>query len=299
MKTSDDVGHMGCRICPQQCGTDRTGGDASGVCGVPAMPRVNRVMLHHWEEPVLSGSGGSGTIFFASCNLRCVYCQNHRISQERIGEDRSPDEVAAAMLRLQADGAHNVNLVTPTQFTPMLRAAIVLARARGLRVPVVWNSNAYELPETLRQLAGLVDIYLPDFRYFDEAAAVAYSAAPGYPEVAKAAIREMFRQVGHLVVGDDGLATRGLLVRLLVLPGNVNRVDGILRWLAREIGPETHISLMGQYYPAFRAGQFPELARPLCADEYEPLVDLLAELGMENGFVQEVGSDAGYTPDFG
>jgi putative pyruvate formate lyase activating enzyme len=207
--------------------------------------------------------------------------------------------VAAAMLRLQADGAHNVNLVTPTQFTPMLRAAIVLARARGLRVPVVWNSNAYELPETLRQLAGLVDIYLPDFRYFDEAAAVAYSAAPGYPEVAKAAIREMFRQVGHLVVGDDGLATRGLLVRLLVLPGNVNRVDGILRWLAREIGPETHISLMGQYYPAFRAGQFPELARPLCADEYEPLVDLLAELGMENGFVQEVGSDAGYTPDFG
>lgn len=286
-----------CVICPRDCGVDRQ--HQVGACGLGATLTVNCSQLHFGEEPVISGQRGSGTIFFAGCNLHCVYCQNYPISQEHRGSPCSVPELVAMMLDLQRQGAHNINLVTPTHFTPQIREALVLARDRGLKIPVVWNSNAYEKVETLKTLEGRVDIYLPDFRYFDEAAAVAYSAAPEYPEVAKSAILEMHRQVGRLTVDDNGLATRGLLIRVLVLPGNLGRADLILEWIAQELGSDTWVSLMGQYYPAGRASQFPELARPVGRAEYDALADRLEDLGLSNGFVQEVGSSAAYTPNFG
>jgi putative pyruvate formate lyase activating enzyme len=284
-----------CLICPRACGVDRH--VQAGACGSGATLRVNCSQLHFWEEPVISGSRGSGTVFFSGCNLRCVYCQNYVISQEHRGSSCSVDELAERMLDLQGQGAHNINLVTPTHFTPLIRDSLVLAKGNGLTVPVVWNSNAYETVETLRSLTGLVDLYLPDFRYFDDTVGRTYSDAPGYPECAKSAILEMFRQVGHLrVVG--GIATAGLLIRILVLPGNVNRADRILAWIAEALGNETYLSLMGQYYPTYHAAEHPEINRPVSHAEYGALEDLLEELGFDNGFVQEIGSSSDYTPDF-
>ncbi len=209
-----------CCLCPRECGVNRF--VETGYCGGGAAARVNLHRLHFWEEPVISGTGGSGTIFFSHCTMVCAYCQNHRISQEGRGTERSVPELAAMMLELQEAGAHNVNLVTASQFTPQAAEAIRLAHARGLRVPVLWNSNAYEKPETLRMLEGLVDVYLPDFRYIDSNAAEQYSDAPGYPDIAKAAILEMHRQVGHLALSND-IAQKGLIIRILVLPGLHNR----------------------------------------------------------------------------
>ena len=290
-----------CAICPRACGINRF--EQPGVCGVGATLRVALAQLHHGEEPVFSGTspelGGSGTIFFSGCSLRCVYCQNHDISFGGLGHDLGVDGLTAMMLELQLAGAHNVNLVTPSHFTPLVRQALVLAKANGLAVPVVWNSSAYETVETLRSLEGLVDIYLPDLRYMDQTAAGRYSGAPDYPQVACAAIGEMHRQVGQLAVDENtGLARRGLLVRLLVLPGNLGRTDLALDWIAATLGPETALSLMGQYYPAHRASEFPELGRGLKPIEYLAVRRHMERLGFANGFVQQVGGSAAWTPDF-
>ncbi|MEW6220269.1 MAG: radical SAM protein [Thermodesulfobacteriota bacterium] len=295
MRPIPDDDLASCRLCPRRCGVDRR--RKRGFCGGGALAAVNLWQLHHGEEPVLSGGQGSGTIFFAGCSLRCVYCQNYRISQLGWGAERRPEELAAIMLELAAAGAHNVNLVTPSHFTPQVRAALQLARARGLTLPVVWNSSAYEEPATLSSLEGLVDIYLPDLRYAVVAAASRYSAAGDYPAVAQRAIREMHRQVGHLQLDDQGLARRGLLCRLLVLPGNVNRVDLALDWLADLLGPRTHVSLMAQYYPAHQAARFPEIDRPVTETEYHLVQRHLEALGLP-GFVQDLGSRPQWTPDF-
>lgn len=284
-----------CTLCPRECGADRFAG--TGFCKSGAAARVNLHRLHFWEEPVISGERGSGAVFFSGCTMRCVYCQNYRISRDGRGTDRTADELAAMMLDLQEKGAHNVNLVTASHFTPQAAESIRMARDRGLSVPVVWNSNAYEKPDTLRLLDGLVDIYLPDFRYIDGGAAKCYSAAPDYPERAKEAIAEMHRQAGLLEVR-DGIAAKGLLVRILVLPGMADAVRGILAWMRAALGPDTWVSLMGQYYPAHRASEFPEIGRPVTEAEYEECLGYLDELGFENGFTQEVGSCADYTPEF-
>ena len=299
----DASGMRACTICPRACGIDRA--QTPGLCAVGATLRVALAQLHYGEEPVLSGTPpletgearGSGTIFFSGCSLRCVYCQNHNISMGGIGHDLSVDDLTAMMLELELAGAHNVNLVTPTHFTPLVRQALIQARANGLGLPVVWNSSAYETVETLRTLEGLVDIYLPDLRYMDAAAAARYSGAPDYPEVATAAIAEMHRQVGQLVV-ENGIAQRGLIIRLLVLPGNQGRTDLALDWIAANLGTGTAISLMGQYYPAHRAGEFPEINRSLRPIEYLAVRRHMERLGFENGFVQRVGGDASFTPDF-
>jgi len=276
--------------------------------------RVALAQLHFGEEPCLSGATtpetgearGSGTIFFSGCSLRCVYCQNHDISMggpisgpegAGLGHELSVDDLTALMLELQRSGAHNVNLVTPTHFSPLVREVLLQARANGLTVPVVWNSSAYETVDTLRTLDGLVDIYLPDLRYMDAATAARYSAAPDYPDVACAAILEMHRQVGQLSI-DNGIARRGLLVRLLVLPGNTGRTDLALDWIAENLGTGTAISLMGQYYPAHRASEFPEINRSLKPIEYTAVRRHMERLGFENGFVQRVGSSAAFTPNF-
>lgn len=299
MSACEPVDMKACALCPRACGINRH--EKAGVCGMGAALRVALAQLHHGEEPVLSGSGpeagGSGTIFFSGCSLRCVYCQNHDISIGGLGHELSVDDLTALMFELESSGAHNVNLVTPTHFTPLVRQALVLARGHGLRIPVVWNSSAYETVDALRSLDGLVDIYLPDLRYMDARAAARYSSAPDYPEAACAAIAEMHRQVGQLVV-QDGLARRGLLIRLLVLPGNVGRTDLVLDWIARNLGADTALSLMGQYYPAHRAGEYPEINRCLKPVEYKAVRRHMERLGFENGFVQQVGGDAGGTPNF-
>ncbi len=284
-----------CRLCPRECGIDRF--SAAGLCGGTDEMRVNLHQLHFWEEPVLSGTRGSGAVFFSNCALRCVYCQNHRISHGGHGAVRTPDELVGMMLELQEGGAHNVNLVTGSHYTPLISESLRRARRRGLRVPVVWNSSAYEKPETLRLLEDLVDVYLPDFRYHDPAAAARYSAAPDYPEWARKAIREMFRQTGHLLV-EHGIAVRGIIIRLLLLPGLTRPTRAILSWIRSEFGAGTWVSLMGQYYPAYQSAGFPEINRSLAAAEYEECLEYLEDLGFENGFTQEVGSDAGYTPEF-
>jgi len=293
-----------CTLCPRACKAVRAQGP--GFCGGGASLRVALAQLHHGEEPALSGPspelGGSGTIFFSGCALKCVYCQNHDISFENLGHDLAVDGLAALMLELQLSGAHNINLVTPSHYTPQVRQALIQAKAHGLALPVVWNSSAYETVEALRSLEGLVDIYLPDLRYMDSRAAARYSAAPDYPKAATHAICEMHRQVGALVLDDTpqglGLARRGLLIRLLVLPGNAGRTDLALTWIADTLGPDTAVSLMGQYYPAHRAGEFPEIGRGVTPAEYETVRRHMDALGFTRGFVQQVGSSAAFTPEF-
>jgi putative pyruvate formate lyase activating enzyme len=284
-----------CTLCPRACAVDRR--RARGFCGGGMAAAIGLAQLHHWEEPVISGSKGSGALFFSGCSMRCAYCQNHEISRHCRGKEYDSESMAGLMLGLQSRGAHNINLVTAGHFTVQVASALGLARREGLILPVVWNSNAYELPETLRLLEGLINIYLPDFRYWNDATAVKYSSAPGYPETARRAILEMHRQAGRIEVS-EGLALRGLLVRILVLPGHVEEAESILGWIADTLGPETHVSLMGQYYPAHEAERFPEINRSLHPDEYERCLEALDRLGLENGFVQEVGSSARYTPGF-
>jgi len=294
-----------CTLCPRACKAVRA--QTPGFCGAGAHLRVALAQLHYGEEPVLSGPdpelGGSGAIFFSGCALRCVYCQNHDISFGNaraggLGHELGVDDLTALMLELQLSGAHNINLVTPSHFTPQVRQALVLAKASGLTLPVVWNSSGYESVETLRGLAGLVDIYLPDLKYMDAQAAARYSSAPDYPRVATHAILEMHRQVGRLALDGAGLAVRGLIIRLLVLPGNAGRADLALDWIADTLGADTAVSLMGQYYPAHRAKEFPEIDRCVTPGEYGAVRARLEALGFTCGFVQDVGSSEAWTPNF-
>ncbi len=288
--------NMLCKICPRKCGVNRE--VEKGFCRSGENPIVNLAMPHYGEEPCISGSRGSGTIFFSNCNLACVYCQNHTISQEGRGKVISIEELAQMMLELQDKHVHNVNLVTPTHFTLQIRDAILFAREQGLRIPIVWNSNAYELPETLELMDGLIDIYMPDLRYTSADAAGRFSRASDYPQYARKAILEMYRQVGHLAVDDDDIARKGLLIRLLVLPEDIGGIGDGLRWIADALGSQTHISLMSQYYPVYRANEFPPLDRSLLQDEYEKVLEILSETGLGNGYVQELRPSREWTPSF-
>lgn len=287
-----------CRLCPRACGINRLAGQV-GWCGAGAQARVARAALHYWEEPPLSGTRGSGAVFFSRCNLRCLYCQNHEISWGGAGREIPSAELAATFLRLQSQGAHNINLVSPTPYIPQIAAALRLARAQGLVLPVIYNSNAYERPESLRMLIGLVQIFLPDLKYADDRLAVEYSAGPGYFGAATAAILAM----RVLAPGDrfsaEGVLTEGLIVRHLVLPGQATNTRLVLNWLAEELGRETYVSLMAQYTPAFRAGGHPVLGRPLQAAEYEQALAGFSAAGLMNGFRQELeAASTEFTPDF-
>lgn len=285
-----------CTICPHECNVNRKA--EVGICKSSDKLKISTFQLHHWEEPVISGDRGSGTIFFSGCNMHCVYCQNFEISQLNQGNIYTTGELSEMMISLQNMLAHNINLVTPTHFTPLIINALEIAKKKGLNIPVVWNSNAYELPETLLQLEGLVDIYLPDLRYTEDEQAVNYSGAKNYFTIAQKALLEMKRQTGNLKT-DNGTAWKGLMIRLLVLPGNLNRVDKSLEWIAENLGTKTWISLLGQYYPAYRAGQSAELNHGIEAGIYNQLAAYAEELGFENGYFQKTGSSYHYTPDFG
>ena len=261
-----------CRICPRNCDVDRLA-DRKMACKVGRQARVSTFFAHFGEEDCLRGHQGSGTIFFSFCNLRCVFCQNWETSQEGNGEEVSAVELAEIMLELQRRGCHNINFVTPEHVVPQILEALAIAAGRGLRLPLVYNTSAYDSLESLRWMDGVVDIYMPDFKYWREESAARVLKAADYPEVARAAVREMHRQVGELTFDDQGLARRGLLVRHLVMPGALDETAEILRWLAEELSPDTYVNVMDQYRPEGRVlrepHRFPELTRPLRASDHQ------------------------------
>jgi putative pyruvate formate lyase activating enzyme len=293
----DQLAH--CECCPRKCGVNRLEG-RTGFCRIAAEARISYAGLHSGEEPPISGTHGSGTIFFAGCNLRCVFCQNYQISQEFQASEMktlTTDALADEMLRLQKKGAHNINLVSPSHVVFQAADAIVAARARGLTIPIVYNSNGYDSVDALRQIRGLVEIYLPDIKYLSNDLAWQYSGANDYAEIIPGVLREMLDQVGLLELDDDGVARRGLLVRHLVLPGAVDNSRQCLAFLA-QLSPAIHVSIMSQYSPQYRAAGYAEINRPLTVREYDEVTDYAVELGLENAFIQELDSRHRYLPDF-
>jgi len=276
-----------CRVCPRECGVNRLKDDKLGFCRSGLNPVIASVSPHHGEEPPISGTRGSGTIFFANCNLRCEYCQNYPISQLGNGVERTTGELACQMLWLQEQNCHNVNLVTPTHFVPQILKAVGIARERGFTLPLVYNTSGYDSVETLLLLDGVVDIYMPDMRYSDNAAALRYSVAPQYVEINRAAVKEMYRQVGNLVMDEQGIARRGLLVRHLVLPNGLAGTEGVMKFLAEEISKDVYVSLMSQYFPAYRAGELKEISRRITEQEYDEAYEYKMKYGLKNGWVQE------------
>ncbi|HNQ34991.1 MAG TPA: radical SAM protein [bacterium] len=276
-----------CRLCPRECRIDRRAG-RRGRCGMDARVRVASHNLHFGEEPPISGHRGSGTIFFSGCPLSCLFCQNFPISQRREGREVEIEELAAMMLELQERGAHNLNLVTPTHYVPQFLEALVQARGRGFRLPIVYNSSGYESLETLAWLEGVVAVYLPDLKYGDDAAGRELSGVDDYFTRAGRAIREIFRQAGPLRTDREGVAVSGVILRHLVLPDNLARSDRVLRFLARAVSTKLTVSLMSQYFPAHRAAGYPQLARRLEPAEYMKLVKLAKKLGFQELFIQEI-----------
>ena len=249
---------------------------------------VARAALHFWEEPPISGSRGSGTIFFSGCSLSCVFCQNREISRGRAGKMVTSEQLANIMLDLQSQDAHNINLVTPTHFIPSIKEALILAKARGLTVPIVYNTGSYDTPKALRMLDGLIDIYLPDLKYYTSRTADALSNAEDYPDVAREAIAEMYRQVGEPIFDADGIMKRGVIVRILLLPGRVAEAKLSLKYLLDTYGDGIYISLMNQYTPM--EGMTPPLDRPVTHEEYAQLTDYAERIGLKKGFTQEFGT---------
>jgi putative pyruvate formate lyase activating enzyme len=289
-----------CDICPRKCYVNRLKGEL-GFCHSGELPIVSSFCIHTGEEPVLSGSHGSGTIFFANCNLRCAYCQNFQISQnpkKQKNNEVSIETLAAYMLELQAKGCHNINLVSPSHFVPQIVSALAIAIPQGFDLPLVYNTNAYESMETLKELEGIVDIYLPDIKYASDDMAIKYSSAPGYTAIARQAIKEMWYQAGKLEIDDDAIAQKGTIIRHLILPNGIAGTEESLKWLSREVSPDITVSLMSQYHPVHRAREFSKISRQITMAEYETALQVLEEAGLENGWVQNMESPQNYLPDF-
>jgi len=288
-----------CECCPRRCGVNRLEGK-TGFCKVGSGIQISHAGLHFGEEPPISGTNGSGTIFFSGCNLRCVFCQNYQISQEfQQGRTRTltTDELASEILRLQDEGAHNINFVSPSHMIFQMAAAVQAAKQKGLIVPVLYNSNGYDSVDALRQIRGLVDIYIPDIKYLEHEPGKKFSHVDDYADIVPGVLREMLNQAGHLETDDYGIAVRGVLVRHLVLPGHLENSRQCLRFLS-DLSPDIHVSIMSQYSPQYKARDFPEINRPLIEDEYDEITDYALELGLENAFIQNLDSQAHYLPDF-
>ncbi len=275
-----------CDLCPRACGVDRNRGKP-GYCGVGNLPKIAAINLHHWEEPPISGTRGSGTFFFSGCTLKCIFCQNYPISQLGVGREMSCEDLASGMLEMQGKGAHNINLVTPTHQIASIVRSLGRAAQRGLRIPLVYNCSGYESVETLKMLDGVIDIYLPDIKYSDAQTAGKYSGAADYVECNREALIEMWRQVGPIRTGADGTAWKGMMVRHLVLPENLSGTYECLSFLARRIGPQVWVSLMDQYFPAYKGPSTPPFDRKTTRKEYEAAFTTMTELGISEGFVQD------------
>jgi putative pyruvate formate lyase activating enzyme len=285
-----------CRACPFECGIDRSA--KLGVCRASDRFEIALAQLHHWEEPPISGTRGSGTIFFSHCNLRCRFCQNYDISQQGQGREVTPARLLAIMQELEQQGAHNINLVSPTHYSDQLLPVLAEARSK-IEIPIVWNSNGYEKAETLARFEGLVQVYLPDLKYYSDDLGRVCSSARDYFRFASAAITEMKRQVGGNRYDEHRIVEKGLIIRHLVLPGHADDSKHLLKWIHDDLGPRTSVSLMSQYYPVHRAAELPGMGRRLSHDEYEDVRRWFEELGFDEGFAQDHSSASrDYTPDF-
>ncbi|WP_127837270.1 radical SAM protein [Clostridium prolinivorans] len=278
-----------CRLCPRNCGVNRLKGEI-GFCKSSDKIKAARVSLHEWEEPCISGSKGSGTIFFSECNLKCVFCQNSSISYEGIGKEISIERLSEIFLNQQSRGAHNINLVTPTHFVPQIIEAIKLAKKRGLMLPIVYNTSSYENIETIKALKGYIDIYLPDLKYFNDKYAVKYSNAPNYFKTASKAIEEMYLQVGNPVFNKEGLMEKGVIIRHLMLPGLLFDSKKIIEYIYKTFKDNVYISLMNQYTPFNNVEKYPEINKPLNPKHYNSLIDYCLNLGIKNAFIQDEGT---------
>ncbi|HEY95320.1 MAG TPA: radical SAM protein [Dehalococcoidia bacterium] len=290
-----------CDICPRNCGVNRLKGER-GFCNSVYLPAVSSAVAHHGEEPVLSGTWGSGTIFFGNCNLRCVFCQNYQISQDPETQKNNEIEInslAEKMIYLQDKLAcHNINLVSPTHYVPQIVRALMEAVPLGLRLPIVYNTGSYDSLETIKTLDGIISIYLPDLKYASNDNSNKFSIAPDYVKHSRAAIKEMYRQVGDIITDENGIALKGMIVRHLILPNRLAGSDNSLRWLANEISPSVTVSIMSQYHPTINARKIPQLDRSISMEEYLEVVSLAHELGLEDGWIQEMESKEYYLPDF-
>ena len=276
-----------CRLCPHECKVNRLA-DGRGVCRMGAEAKIASWNVHPWEEPPISGAGGSGTIFFSGCTGRCIFCQNYSISQMGYGNTVTTERFAGMMLELQRRGVHNINFVTPTHFVPQILAAVDVAAGWGLRLPLVYNTSGYERVETLRLLDGVIDIYLPDIKYADDAAAKRFSGFIRYAERDRLALKEMLRQVGPQLARDEhGIAQRGMIIRHLVLPSGLAGTSEAMRWIAEELSQEVHVSLMDQYFPTYKSVDDRELGRKVTAEEYEAALDAFEAAGLQNGWLQD------------
>lgn len=284
-----------CKLCGFECKVNRN--EKLGVCKCGNLPKLALVSRHMWEEPCISGENGSGTIFFSGCNFSCVFCQNAKISQEGYGKEISIERLANIMIEQQVRDVHNINLVSPTPYVPMIIEAIKMAREKGLNLPIVYNTNGYETVETIKMLKGYVDVYLPDLKYFDDEIGLEYSKVPHYFETASKAIVEMYKQVGTPKFDDKGIIVSGLIIRHLILPGQVLQTKKILQWIKENLPQDVYISIMAQYFPTYKANEYENLARKITEKEYKMVLHLLRDF--ENGYIQELGThEEEYVPNF-
>lgn len=286
-----------CRLCARLCGVNRY--ENTGFCGAGEKVKISRAALHFWEEPCISGDNGSGTIFFSHCSLGCVYCQNHEISTDGLGKEISNEALADKMLTLQSQGAHNINLVTPTHYVPQIINALNIAKRNGLCIPIVYNTGSYDTAETIRMLDGCIDIYLPDLKYYNEACAIKYSHAPHYFDIASKAINEMVKQTGSPKFDQNGIMQNGVIVRHMLLPHLLFDSKKIIDYLYTTYGDGIYISIMSQYTPTKNAQHFKELTKPIDTAYYNALIDYAARIGVTNAYVQEDGAaDESFIPPF-
>lgn len=285
-----------CNLCPRNCGVNRY--ESLGFCKASDKVKVAYYSLHQWEEPVISGINGSGTVFFSNCNLKCIFCQNKKISTLGYGKEISNERLKEIFLELQAKGAHNINLVTPTHYVPQIVEVLKEAKTVGLNIPIVYNTSSYENVSTIMLLEGIVDVYLADLKYFDDSLGCKYSKCENYFEVAKAAIEAMYEQVGKFEIVDD-LMVKGVIVRVLVLPGHADDSKNLIKYLYETYGNNIIISIMNQYTPVEVIDKYPNLNRKVSDEEYEDVIDFAVELGVEMAFIQEGETqDTSFIPDF-
>jgi len=277
-----------CEICPRKCRVNRLK-EEKGFCKTGQRAMVYSYMPHHGEEPPISGENGSGTIFFSNCNMGCVYCQNFEFSQQGRGKEVSCEELADYMLQLQDMNCHNVNFVSPTHVLPQILKALLIAIPKGFKLPIVYNTGGYELPEVICMLSGIIDIYLPDMRYSEDEMAIKYSSAPGYPVYNRRSVKLMHGQVGIAKINESGIMKRGLIIRHLVLPQNSSGTDKVMKFIADELSPETYISLMSQYFPCYKAEGISQLSRRITLEEYKNAQESMHRYGLSNGWIQESG----------
>ena len=287
-----------CEICPRKCKVNRKKGD-KGYCKCDDKIKVALVSTHLYEEPCISGKNGSGTVFFSNCNLNCVYCQNYDISQEGKGKEVTVERLAEIFIEQQSRNVNNINLVTPTMYAEQIIEAIKIAKSKGLKIPIIYNSNGYENPETIKMLNGYIDVYLPDLKYYSNEIAIKYSNAPNYFETATQAIKEMYNQVGTPKFDEEGIIQKGVIIRHLILPNHLQNTKHILKWIEEKLGKEAYVSIMAQYFPTYKSNEYKEINRKITNKEYKEIEKYLYSLQLNNGYIQELESDESqYVPEF-